>query len=212
MGRPPFALPGHGLANSEDAMRYAVIDTETTGLDPVRSTILEIAIAIVIDGHVVDRWSSKVKPSDDDLALASSRALEINGYAADPSAWDDAPTWATVAPTVAAKLKGAIPVGHHVAFDLGMIRACNRRLESWVSCPVRGVDTMTLAIEHLSPYGLSRFGLDAIRRWLGWSLEGAHTAERDVEDTTRLFLLLSRATWWTRTRLWIGSLWRAGRK
>ena len=189
-------------------MRFTVIDTETTGLAPLRSTILEIAIVTVEDGWVVDRWSSKVKPTDEDLVLADPKALEINGYAADPSAWDDAPSWDVVGVAVADKLSRTMPVGHNVSFDLGMIREVNRRHGIKGYVPFRGVDTMTFAIEHLAPCGLKRFGLDAVRRWLGWSLEGAHTAARDAEDTTKLFLLLHRATWWTRLRVRLGRWWR----
>tara|TARA_R100000654_G_scaffold10839_5_gene23576 strand:+ start:473 stop:1045 length:573 start_codon:yes stop_codon:yes gene_type:complete len=189
-------------------MRFTVIDTETTGLAPLRSTILEIAIVTVEDGWVVDRWSSKVKPTDEDLVLADPKALEINGYAADPSAWDDAPSWDVVGVAVADKLSRTMPVGHNVSFDLRMIREVNRRHKIKVYVPFRGVDTMTLAIEHLATCGLKRFGLDAVRRWLGWSLEGAHTAARDAEDTTKLFLLLHRATWWTRLRVRLGRWWR----
>lgn len=189
-------------------MRYAVIDTETTGLTPLRSTILEIAIVTVEDGRVIDRWSSKVKPTEEDLVLAHPKALEINGYAADPSAWDAASGWEVVGEMVAEKLAGTVPVGHKVSFDLEMIREVNRRHDIRGRVPFRGVDTITLAIEHLSPCGLERFGLDAIRSYLGWSLEGAHTAARDAEDTAALFLLLCRATWWTRLRVRFGRWWR----
>jgi len=208
--RAALVVPVTGLADSEGRMKYAVIDTETTGLDPVRSTILEIAIAIVKDGRVVDLWSSKVKPTEEDLRLAHPKALEINGYAADPDAWADAPSWEDVAPKVGTILRGAMPVGHAVHFDLGMIRAVNERHGILWRVPRRGVDTITLAVEHLAPTGLWRFSLDSIRAWLGWSAEGAHTAEKDVEDTARLFLLLYRASWWTRLRLRIDVLWRAG--
>ena len=189
-------------------MRFTVIDTETTGLVPLRSTILEIAIVTIEDGRVVDRWSSKVKPTEEDLVLAHPKALEINGYAADPSAWDDAPSWDEVGEWVLGEIAGTMPVGHNVNFDLGMIREVNRRHGIKGYVPFCGVDTITLAIEHLVPGGLERFGLDSVRRWMGWSSEGAHTAYRDAEDTAKLFLLLHRATWWTRLRVRLGRWWR----
>ena len=50
MERPTIALSGVGLAHSELEMRYTILDTETTGLDPLQSTIIEIAIWTVEDG------------------------------------------------------------------------------------------------------------------------------------------------------------------
>ena len=189
-------------------MKYTIIDTETTGLDPIRSTIIEIAIWTVEDGKVLERWACKVQPSEDDLALAEPKALEVNGYAANPRAWDGAPTWRQVAPVVAAKLRGTMPVGHAVRFDLEMVRACIKRegLKEWT--PWRGLDTMTLAIEHLAPLGLRGFSLDRIRDFLGWTKDGAHTAEKDVEDCYRLFRLLHRAGPFTRAWIWLGRWWR----
>lgn len=37
---------------------YLVIDTETTGLDPKKDKIVEIAVIKVKDGKIIDRWSS----------------------------------------------------------------------------------------------------------------------------------------------------------
>ena len=51
---------------------------------------------------------------------------------------------------------------------------------------------MTLAYEHLVPFGLTILSLDDIRRFLGWDLEGAHTAMKDVEDAQRLYTLTCR--------------------
>ena len=41
--------------------------------------------------------------------------------------------------------------------------------------------------------GLERVGMDAIRDFLGWSTEGAHTAMKDAEDAMNLFDLLWRS-------------------
>lgn len=211
MERSKVALSGAGLDHTELEMKYTILDTETTGLDPLQSTVIEIAIWTVEDGKVIDKWATKVKPSRQDLALAQKVALEKNGYAANPEAWAGAPSWLDIAPTVARKLRKTMPVGHAVHFDLAMIRACMERhqLEEWT--PFRGLDTMALAIEHLSPLGLRSFSLDRIRQWFGWSLEGAHTAEQDVADCYRLFRLLHQAGPMTRARIRAGRWWRSKR-
>jgi DNA polymerase III epsilon subunit-like protein len=194
----------------EKTMRYAIVDTETTGLDPDRAAILEICVVVLEGGRRVDRFWSRIRPTEEELAMAEPKALEVNGYAARPEAWDDAPTFGEVAEKIAAVLDGSVAVGHNVQFDLAMIRASFRRHGFAGRVPYRAVDTITLAFEHLFPLGLRSSSMDKIRRFLGWSAWGAHTAAQDVEDTLALFQLLYRAGWWTRARIrlarWAG--WR----
>ena len=179
-------------------MKYAIIDTETTGLDPARSAILEIAIIVWEDGRRAERFHTKIKPTDAELSLAQRRALEINGYASRPQDWDDAPTFVEVAPEIARLLDGCTPVGHNVQFDIGMLRANLKRHGFRGRVPYPAIDTITLVMEHLFPLGLERASLDSVREFLRWSSVGAHTAAKDAEDTLALFRLLWRASWWTR--------------
>jgi DNA polymerase III alpha subunit (gram-positive type) len=208
--RPEVPLPVAGVADSEVEMRFAIMDTETTGLDPEKSAILEICIVVLEGGQRVDRFHTRIKPTERDLELAQARALEINGYAKRPELWNDAPHFEQVAEKIAATLDGCIPVGHNVAFDLGMLRANYRRHGFSGRVPYPAVDTLTLVAEHLWPLGLRSASLGSVRSFLGWSSIGAHTAVQDVEDTLALFRLLWRATWWTRARIrvwrWFG--WR----
>ena len=41
-------------------------DTETTGLDPVRNGIIQIAGIIVIDGEVKEEFNIKMQPHEND--------------------------------------------------------------------------------------------------------------------------------------------------
>lgn len=179
-------------------MKLAIIDTETTGLDQQTSVVLEFA-AIVIhptEGHVIARYETKIKPTDQELQYAHPKALEKNGYT--DEAWADAPTIEQVAPDIAALLDGCTLVGHNVAFDEQMLKAHFAAHGIKERIPYRKIDTVTLAYEHLFPLGLKSASLDRIREFLGWSKEGAHTAMKDVEDTANLFELLWRMTPWER--------------
>jgi len=206
--RETFPLSVAWMDNQEKHMRYAVVDTETTGLVPSRSAILEIAILIFEDGERVGRFYTKIRPTDEELAMAQRKALEINGYLARPEDWDGAPDFEAVAPDIADALDGAVAVGHNVSFDVEMIRANFKRHGYRGRVPWAKIDTITLVREHLFPAGLDRSSLDSVRRFLGWSSIGAHTAAKDAEDTAALFHLLWRSTWWTRTRIrmarWFG--------
>ena len=191
-------------------MRFAILDTETTGLDPERSAILEVCILVVEGGRRVERFHSRIRPTERELEMAQRRALEINGYSKRPELWQDAPHFEAVAESILATLNGCTVVGHNVGFDLGMLRSNLKRYAVDARLPRATVDTITLVREHLFPLGLRRASMDSVRAFLGWSSIGAHTAAQDVEDTLALFRLLWRASWWTRARIrvwrWLG--WR----
>ena len=171
--------------------RHCYLDTETTGLSARKHEIIEIAIITEYDDGRIERWESKIKPRR--IEAAHPKALEINGYS--PDTWADAPDLDEVAETIAMKLKGATVVGHNIAFDIKFIEAA--LAESKIDQKVNHratIDTITLVREHLLPTGLKSASLDNTRRWLGWSLDGAHTALQDAEDCMRLRHTLERST------------------
>ena len=179
-------------------MKLAFIDTETTGLDPQTSVVLEFAAIVVhpTEGHVIARYETKIKPTEQELQYAHPKALEKNGYT--DEAWEGAPTIEQLAPDIGALLEGCVLVGHNVAFDETMLKAHFAAYGIEERVPYKKIDTQTLAYEHLTPLGLKSVSLDRIREFLGWSKEGAHTAMKDVEDTKQLFNLLWRMTPWQR--------------
>lgn len=173
-------------------MKLSIIDTETTGLDPQTSVVLEFAAIIVDNGVVVSRYETKIKPTEQELQYAHPKALEKNGYT--DEAWADAPTVEQVACDIITLLDGCVLVGHNVAFDETMLKANFAAHGITGRIPYHKIDTITLAYEHLTPLGLKSVSLDRVRDFLGWSKDGAHTAMKDVEDTKRLFDLLWRMT------------------
>lgn len=168
------------------------LDTETTGLDARLAEVIEVAIIRRNPDDTEDRFYTLIKPER--IEDAHPKALEINGYAADPSRWDDAPTMCEVGDQIADFLKGSVICGHNVGFDEVMISANFEWAGVLRRIPYKKIDTVTLAWEHLTPLGLERVGMDAIREFLGWTKEGAHTAMKDTKDAMRLFDLLWRMT------------------
>ena len=172
----------------------AFLDTETTGLDPAKATVIEVAI-IKRDPATGEesRFHRLIKPTGQEIADAHPKALEVNGWAADPSRWDTAPSMVEVGPEVVAFLDGVdFLVGHNVSFDESMLMAAFARHGVEGRIPYHKIDTVQLAREHLFPKGLKRASMDAVRDFLGWSKEGAHTAMKDTEDALRLFDLTWR--------------------
>ena len=176
-------------------MRYCYLDTETTGLSAESHEIIEIAIVTEHSDGSVERWETKIAPEH--IERAHPKALEVNGYT--PEAWADAPKAQEVVETIHRLLDGAVIVGHNVSFDIKFVNVlfdAHGIDHKWDHRAV--IDTITLVKEHLAPTGLKSASLDNTRRWLGWSLDGAHTALQDAEDCMKLRHTLERATWVSR--------------
>lgn len=147
------------LAGGAD--RFAVVDTETTGVYP-NDRIVEIAVVTVgLDGRVLDRWDTLVQPQRD------VGATHIHGITASMVA--DAPTWPEIAGDVGVRLHDACLVAHNAHFDIRMISGEYQRVgsdlvaEAWV-------DTMVGA----------RGRLGAVCSEHGVPLNGAHRALNDA--------------------------------
>ena len=168
------------------------LDTETTGLDPQKAEVIEVAVIRREPDGTESRFHTLIKPER--IEDAHPKALKINGYADDASRWDTAPTMSEVGDHIADFCRNSVICGHNVSFDETMIAANFKRSEVRRRVPYHKIDTITLAWEHLIPMGLDRVGMDAIRDFLGWSKEGAHTAMKDAEDAKCLYDLLCRIT------------------
>jgi DNA polymerase III subunit epsilon len=175
------------------------IDIETTGLDPqMGHQIIEICAIKVRSDLSRERLYFKAFPNS---GVIDPVAISINGY--DPQNWIGGVTQEDLAKNLGQFLDGCVPVGHNIKFDVGFI------VELWAQFNInarldrRALDTQFLAYEHLVPMGLHSLSLDNIRRFLGWSLDGSHSASKDVEDTINLFYLLLRFSWSSKLKLWI---------
>jgi DNA polymerase-3 subunit epsilon len=168
------------------------VDTETTGLDPKKNEILEIAI-VALDGSVL--LNTKVKPVN--LETAHPKALEVNGY--NDADWADAPTFAEIKDQVIEHLDHRVFVGQNPQFDRNFIVEALDRVgveKAYRKVDYHTIDTITLAWEHLVPCGIERLNLDAICEFLGVPLdrENRHGALADAQAARTVYLMLLRAT------------------
>jgi DNA polymerase-3 subunit epsilon len=157
---------------------YAVIDLETTGLNPWRhDRIAEIAIVHVDrDGTITDEWCTLVNPQRD---LGPQRIHRIRAVDA-----RRAPTFAQVAPQIADLLKGRLIVAHNAAFDAPFLAHQFRMIGQPV--PIRRtlrLCTMELARTYLPESGR---GLAACCATAGVTLENAHSALDDTRAAAQL--------------------------
>ena len=174
------------------------IDIETTGLDPLAGhQIIEICAIKVRSDKSRERIYYRAHPCKE---IIDPAAVAVNGY--DPTKWAGACTQEALANNIGQFLNGCVPVGHNIKFDLSFIQELWKEYNIQARLDRRALDTQFLAYEHLIPLGLNSLSLDNIRRFLGWSLDGSHSASKDVEDTINLFYLLLRFSWRSWIKLW----------
>ena len=152
----------------------AVVDVETTGLNPLAGDrVCEIAVLRVDPGEEPCLWVSLVNPG----RPIGAGARAVNGIADDDVA--DAPPFGRLIAEINAALDGAVLVAHNVPFDLGFLRAEYRR--AGMRFPtVQALDTLELARRC---FRFRRNGLGNVAWQLGVSAPGLHRAEGDVWAT-----------------------------
>jgi oligoribonuclease len=135
------------------------LDLETTGLDPVRGSILEAAAVLVNDSRdgdmsVVDSFTSVVQPFFDHLPEMDPFVLSMhtsNGLLADIEAHRGRPieevedSLIELARRVSDKPRSVVLAGSTVAFDQGFVRVHMPRLAELLSHRCFDVSTLKMA-------------------------------------------------------------------
>jgi DNA polymerase-3 subunit epsilon len=175
-------------------LSYAVVDVETTGMQPWGSDrITEIAVVVVRDGKFAECFSTLVNPERPIPSFITS-LTHIS--------WDmvkDAPRFADVCDEVLRVLRGNIFVAHNAAFDWGFVRAeveraSGRRIAGPKLCTVK-------LARRVLPHLPSR-RLDALSYHYGVANEARHRALGDAEATAHILLRLLAAARERECRSW----------
>jgi len=129
---------------------FAVIDLETTGLNPVEDRILEIGVVIMdMAGNVTYEYETLVNPGPGVAVRANAvHAIRAEWLAA-------APSFASIAGDVTELLVNRIPVAHNQRFDFGFLESEYRRLGHLVGNGYHPVDTIVLARDRGLPARLA---------------------------------------------------------
>lgn len=155
-----------------------VFDIETTGFSPVTNRIIEIGAVKVVNGQIVDRFSTFVNP-EVPIPFEIEKLTSIND-----SMVIDAETIETVLPKFLAFVGDAVLVAHNAGFDVGFIKENARRQN--ISADFTYVDTVAIARTLLT--GQAKYTLDAVAKTLKISLENHHRAVDDAECTAEIFV------------------------
>lgn len=159
-------------------IRFACLDTETTGLSPeTGGKICEIAVSVSQGGRVVDEFSTLLNPG----MPMSPEVIAIHGITNEMV--KDAPFFADVLPRLLGLLDNCVIVAHNADFDVSFLRAefaaCGMRFPPY---PV--VDTLKLARKS-GKFARNRLGL--IAEELGISCQGWHRAMADTKMAEQIF-------------------------
>jgi len=155
---------------------HVALDIETTGLDPERDAVTEIAAVKFRDGKTLDTFSTLVKPNCP-LPLMIQQLTGIT-----PDLLKDAPLISDVTGPLARFIQDHTVIGHSVRFDLAFLR----RHDVLMTNPT--IDTFALATVLLPE--ATRYGLGALADLLSIKLEHHHRALADALATRDLFLAL----------------------
>lgn len=100
----------HEWSLTPPTLPFSVIDVETTGLSGAKDRVIEIAVVHCDpDGTITSEWSTLVDPGRDPgpTHIHGIRASDLVG----------APSFAEIAPELAAHLEGTMITAHNLAFD-----------------------------------------------------------------------------------------------
>lgn len=165
-----------------DGTRLAVLDTETTGLDPAQGhRLVEVACVTLDGGELGEPWSTLVDPG----RAIPPDASAVHGIT-DPMV-RGAPGPALVAAELERRCAGRVLVFHNAAFDLPFLAELAR---SGGRAPLLHavVDTLGLARGLFGPGGNS---LGALASRFKLAPESAHRALGDARTTARLLRVLA---------------------
>jgi ATP-dependent DNA helicase DinG len=152
------------------------IDLETTGLDPAQDAIIEIGAVRMVDGEVVEEFSTLVNPNRPIPPLVT----QLTGIQTEDVA--GAPQIQAVLPRLRA-FAGNLPwMAHNISFDAAFL---NR--QGLMQNNLK-IDTYELASVLLPK--ADRYNLTALTQLIGFKIESAHRALYDARASAYLYWML----------------------
>ena len=163
---------------------FAIVDVETTGLDPAEDRIIEIA-AIRFDGvEVLETYETLIDPGIQ-IMPGIERLTGITNHQL-----QQAPKFHQVAKKIVEMTRDCVLVGHHIRFDYAFLRKEFARLG--YTFRRKQLCTEKLSRQHFR--GLPSYRLSQLCRHFGLREVPSHRAMSDAQATLQLFRLLCAET------------------
>lgn len=160
-------------------MEFAVFDTETTGFNfATNDRIIEISIVLLDESLEFEREFTWLVNAKRDVGRADIHGIK-------PGWLVEAPTFAEIAPTIAAALSDRVIVGHNVSFDRNFLISEFARLGLQIEIsPESWLDTLRLAKDFVR--GQSGNSLGALCEFFEITNVLEHSALSDTHATAEL--------------------------
>jgi DNA polymerase-3 subunit epsilon len=183
--------------------KLVFIDTETTGIDPQKHALIQMAGIVVIDNEVKEEFDFRVRPFPEDvvdlqaLVVNNVKEEDLTGYPEPLTVIRQAEAiWRKYVDRYAKSDKFWF-VGYNARFDYDFIRrlwekAGQRYFGAYFFFPP--LDVMNLAAFHLMDRRstLPNFKLSTVAEALGLKAEGElHDAVTDIRLTQKMFAVLT---------------------
>jgi DNA polymerase III alpha subunit (gram-positive type) len=177
----------------------AFIDTETTGTDPERHEIIELAVIIARqvprEGkgpmlEIIEECEWKIKPEH--MERAEEQALRVNGY--NEVDWMFALDRKKVMEEFSKKTQSCTFVSHNLVFDYGFVQKALAETQVENRMHYAKIDTISLAFARLydAPQA-DKFSLRFLCELLKVENTKAHTALADTRALVQVYRKLMNA-------------------
>lgn len=189
-------------------LKVAWIDTETTGLNPMKHDVIQLSIIIEIDGKIIGKDTFFIQPrnwvgiSQEALKIVGVSVEELRNYMLPSEAHSKIKTFLTRFINPYDRKDKFYPAGYNVGFDIDMLLSFFEKsgdkyygsFFTWQSIDVLQRVYYILYLENsgrIKPgvYGLakaSNFKLTTLCQMYGIEIE-AHDAASDIMATRKLF-------------------------
>ena len=162
------------------ALPAVALDLETTGLDVRNVRIVQVGAIAMLGARILDtpRLAQNIDPG----VPIPEAATRIHGLTNLDMA--GAPRFAEIAPVLRDLIAGHVVIGHHVAFDLAVLRhEAARAGVPWPDPPFLDIALLWGALEP----ALLQLDLETITGRLGVEIRGRHSARGDAMAAAEAF-------------------------
>lgn len=146
-------------------MRIALIDLETTGLDPDKHEIIEIGCVLFDDRTFEILCELDIRVIPEHIETADPKALQVNGYR--PEDWKDAvPLYKALGLLRAITSEETKFCAHNMIFDWGFLAAAMKKTGLEMPFERHRIDLFTLAWAHIPHEKMRSWSLKTICAYL----------------------------------------------
>jgi DNA polymerase-3 subunit epsilon len=170
---------------SELPSEFAIIDVETSGLEPSNSRVIEIAILLVnSNGDIQEEYATLINPGNGQVGPTFIHHITEDAVLS-------APTFKEVSGDILKRIENRIIVAHHAAFEDKFLAAEFNRAGITLP-PLPALDTLWLARQVVD---LPNYKMQTVLQHYGVEEVDLHTALGDVRALNKVLpILINQAT------------------